>query len=547
MLAIKRMFPRINAGAYGKICLSDTPEIARDLEWFMMRYPLEVEDDALEHLTTRANLYREQSNIITELLAGTRTPRSYDLAVPARPYQLPPAEIVLTRGGLLLTDDLGVGKTCSAICVLIHAQARPALVVTMTHLTTQWQEQLKKFAPALTTHILKKGTPYDIRVGSKKKLPGQLSLLDDFPDVVICNYHKLHGWTETLSRIVKCVVFDEAQELRRKKSEKYSAARALSEHAAYKMGLTATPIYNYGDEIFSVLDCLMPGCLGEENEFLTEWCRENGQHSHTLVKPDAFGTYARSEGLMLRRTAKEVGLFVPKRTIVVQDISSDESELSKVDSPATELARLILSAAPSARGEKFRAAQELSGLVRLATGLAKAPHVADFVKIIAESGEKVVLFGWHRAVYQIWMERLADLHPKLFTGSESGPQKQEAFKAFTEGDCQVLIMSLRAGAGLDGLQFHCRIGIFGELDWSPQVHDQCGGRIDRPGQENPVVLYYLHATDGSDPVMIDVLGVKKDQSDGILDPDGSEDNDFLDASGDNVKRLAEAYLKKHGR
>src|SRR5579884_3848269 len=43
-------------------------------------------------------------------------------------------------------------------------------------------------------------------------------------------------------------------------------------------------------------------------------------------------------------------------------------------------------------------------------------------------------------------------------------------------------MSLRSGAGLDGLQEDCTVGVFGELDWSPEQHRQCIGRLDRDGQ-----------------------------------------------------------------
>ncbi len=142
------------------------------------------------------------------------------------------------------------------------------------------------------------------------------------------------------------------------------------------------------------------------------------------------------------------------------------------------------------RGQKMQASEELSGLVRQATGIAKAPYVAAFVRMLVESGKKVVLWGWHRAVYDLWMDALKDLKPVLYTGSESSTQKEAARTAFVEGDARILVMSLRSGAGLDGLQGVCDTGVFGELDWSPGVHDQCGGRIHRDGQPNPVFLYF---------------------------------------------------------
>jgi SNF2 family DNA or RNA helicase len=106
-------------------------------------------------------------------------------------------------------------------------------------------------------------------------------------------------------------------------------------------------------------------------------------------------------------------------------------------------------------------------------------------------------------------------------------------------------MSLRAGAGLDGLQSACRTVVFGELDWSPGVHEQCIGRVARDGQKDPVAAYFLIAEMGSDPVIADVLGVKTAQIEGIRDPDAALVEQQIDP--DKVKRLAEAFLEQRAR
>lgn len=141
------------------------------------------------------------------------------------------------------------------------------------------------------------------------------------------------------------------------------------------------------------------------------------------------------------------------------------------------------------------------------------------------------------------MERLKDYAPALYTGTESPNQKDEARRRFVEGETPVLIMSLRSGAGLDGLQHHARTVVFGELDWSPGVHDQCAGRLHRDGQSEPVVAYYLLAEDGSDPVVAEVLGVKAAQAKGIRDPNAPLVQ-ALGHDGQHAKRLAEAYLRR---
>jgi hypothetical protein len=79
-------------------------------------------------------------------------------------------------------------------------------------------------------------------------------------------------------------------------------------------------------------------------------------------------------------------------------------------------------------------------------------------------------------------------------------------------------MSLRSGAGLDGLQEVCNTVVFGELDWSPKVMDQLAGRVHRDGQGNNVTAFYLVTDDGSDPIVATILGIKDAQATAITDP-----------------------------
>jgi SNF2 family DNA or RNA helicase len=106
-------------------------------------------------------------------------------------------------------------------------------------------------------------------------------------------------------------------------------------------------------------------------------------------------------------------------------------------------------------------------------------------------------------------------------------------------------MSLRSGAGVDGLQGHCHIAVFGELDWSPGVHEQCIGRVHRDGQNDPCVAYFLIAEDGADPVIADVLGVKREQIEGVRNPNHAL-IERLDTGENNIRRLAREFLAKRG-
>jgi SNF2 family DNA or RNA helicase len=533
-LRFKRVFPKIEKGRVGELALTMTPENCRDLEWFLVRYP--VEGNGLEQVAALATQHREKMALVERFLAAQQAPLAFELNCEKRAYQMLAATLALTTGGLLLADDVGLGKTIVAFMMISDPRARPAVYVTLTHLPIQVKNMLAKFAPWLAVHVVKKGQPYDMTRARGRTQP--------FPDVVILSYSKLSGWAETLAKTSRSIVFDEVQELRHGGSNRYQAAKLIADSAEYRLGMSATPIYNYGGEIFNVMDVVSPGALGSASEFFTEWCTDWSSSDKASIKhPAEFGTYMRESGLMLRRTRKEVGRELPPCYSDVQHVDCDLDALEQVSKTCAELAEMLLKAGGMGL-DKMRAAEEFDWRLRQATGVAKAPYVAAFVRLLVEAGEKVVLYGWHHAVYSIWRDKLDGIPVAMYTGQESIPQKEEAKRRFLAGEAQVLIISLRAGAGLDGLQGSCNMVVFGELDWSPGVHEQNIGRVWRDGQENPVNVYFMVSDEGSDPFMVEVNGVKEQQIEGIRDPEAAL-VEKLQLDPDRIKNLARRYLERH--
>ena len=61
-------------------------------------------------------------------------------------------------------------------------------------------------------------------------------------------------------------------------------------------------------------------------------------------------------------------------------------------------------------------------------------------------------------------------------------------------------------------------------------------------------MAYILTTDcGSDPVMLDALGIKEAQSHYMLNPDATGMPEFRGASDDHIRRLAEDVLKRRSR
>lgn len=460
---IKRVFPRATQAAGDTVMLSVTPEHSRELEWFLIRYPMHV--DSPKALKRSAQDHRDQEERLADLLEARTPPTQIMLAKPPRDYQNAVPLFLAVRGGLLLADDVGLGKTVSAICCIVSKGA-PAIVVCPAHMPRQWEAMLKEFAPDLRVHRVRRGRPYDLAT------KGDL-FAGTMPDVLVISYHMLRGWADKLAGVARLAVFDECQQLRNPGSDIFDACKHLAGNTPLKIGLSATPIYNYGSEFFYVIDTLLPDAMGTREEFLREWCTAGGNKARIQDTED-FGAYLRRSGIMLRRTRAEVGRELPPLTKVVHELEADDSVLKNLDGEAVNLARIVLAHNENAVGERMRASGMFDAMLRQATGVTKAPFVAEFVKLLADSGEKIVLYGWHREVYGIWMERLKHLNPVMYTGSESNLQKHNAVQEFIRSPtCKVLIMSLRSGAGVDGLQGHAHIAVFGELDWSPGVHEQC--------------------------------------------------------------------------
>ena len=538
---LKRIFPRAPQQAADSITLTASPENTRELAWFLDRYPMEV--DSPDLMAQLAQQHRDTEQRLADLMAGHIPPEHIELALPPREYQAFAAQMLQIKGGLLLADDLGLGKTVSAICAMVLPGSLPAVVVCPAHLPRQWKAMIQQFAPALTVHILKKGQPYDLM---PRQRSAQASLIPtSLPDVIITSYHKLRGWSETLAGVAKLVVFDECQALRSPGTDIHCAASHLARATPLRLGLSATPIYNYGSEFFHVLDVLLPEALGNRDEFLREWCQPIGGGKSLLEDSEEFGTYLRREGLMLRRTRAEVGRELPELSKIIHEIDADQKALDALKGNAVELAKVVLRHNEQFKGQKMQAAGEFDAIMRQATGIAKAPYVIEFLKLLLDSGEPIVLFGWHRAVYDMWLEGLAAYNPTLYTGTESASQKAEAIQQFTSGQSQLLIMSLRSGAGVDGLQGYCNTVVFGELDWSPGVHEQCVGRVHRDGQDTPCQAYFLISNSGADPIMAEVLGVKREQIEGVRNP-GTALAQRIDTGENNIRRLAREFLARRG-
>lgn len=392
---LKRVFVRANAGTPGVIFLRDTLEVGRDLAWFMERWPLAASEATAGYIAARAAEHQATEQAVAAILDGYVPPNGWrEPILTPRGYQLAADAIVHRTGWLLLADDLGLGKTFTAALRLRDPEALPAVVVCPPNLCGQWQRELAKAMPWLRTHIATKGTPYD--PAAKRGSDGRQ------PDVLILSYPKLAGWADHLAGTAQTIIFDECHELRTGEGTyKWAAAANVSWKARYRIGCSATPVHGYGDEIWNVIAVLNPDALGARTEFVREWCGGTaGMADHRLVSdPSMLGGYLRDSGMMLARTRKELHMELPDPITIEQPVDTNHATIDEVARQVAHQARILVGDVAADFAARGQAAREIDWKMRQVTGVAKAPFVAEFIKLLLESEERVVVWAWHRECF----------------------------------------------------------------------------------------------------------------------------------------------------
>jgi hypothetical protein len=520
----KRIFPRIASTQVGSYTFVDSDETRAELEWFLARYPLDVSGGDREALASgRLRYERIRSEIEGVLLRSWKpstVPARLRDGVTLRPNQARVVEVARRTGRLIVADDVGLGKTLGALAAVMDDRYLPCAIMVQPHVANQWFDEFIRKFTTLSAHVIAGTVPYP--------LPDR--------DCYIFKYSNAYGWVNIAETgRFRSIVFDEVQELRHGRlTDKGAAADVFARHAGLRIGLSATPIFGYGGEMFNICDIIEPGILGTREEFIREWCTTNDEKKMVVKDAAALGAHLRDLHLILR----EVGQGPPPNRII-HDVPYDEEAAAADEALARALAIKVLKGSFTERGQ---AARELDMMARHATGVAKARHVAAFCRILLEAGTPIILGGWHRDVYDIWMRELAPFKPLLYTGSETPRQKDEVKQAFMAGESDCIIMSLRSGAGLDGLQHRCATVVHGELDWSREVHKQLAGRLRPHARTDPITEIYVVADGGSDPLIASVQGLKASQARGIIDPKGGLEQVHTDES--RIKALAQMYLEK---
>ncbi len=391
----------------------------------------------------------------------------------------------------------------------------PALIVAPLVTLNNWQREIEKFLKLKSRNGRliddKPPTSTIIRVGKSEDL-GKY-------DFYIINYELLFKRYKDLAKLnLKTIVCDEVQNLRSKTTQKYHAIKKLSalESIKYRVGLSGTPIYNRGSEIWPIVDILRPGLLGSFKEFCEYFCyiNEKGKAIVLENKRESLRNMLQKH-VMLRRkktdVLQELKEKIRHKEIIDADINYYNKELEKIWKKLEDDRKAAQNAFDASTAYQRAIQSE-----RQVAGVAKLPHVINFVKNIMEIEESVVVFCHHKAIHSLLHQALAEFKPASIIGGQSDKERQNSIDTFQNGETKLMIAGLRAGnVGINLTR--AKYVIFAELDWSPAIHLQAEDRLHRIGQKSTVFAYYLMGNGTLDEHVARVLVDKSYEIDAIMD------------------------------
>lgn len=447
-----------------------------------------------------------------------------------RPYQERGAAWLafLERWGLgaCLADDMGLGKSVQFIVFLLHLQEQnalenPTLLVCPTSVLGNWAKEVKKFAPKL------KVLEYH---GDKRPKGKSFTAIVNKYDLVITSYSLVQRDINLLKTMNwQIVVLDEAQNIKNADSKQSQAVRKLE--TTFRIALTGTPVENRLQELWSILDFLNPGYLGNKQFFQRRFAMPIEKYGDTaslsqlrsLVQP-----------FILRRlkTDKSIIQDLPEKQemTVFCGLTAEQGELYQqlVDESLVEI--------DSAEGLQRRG-MILGLLVKLKQ---ICNHPAQFLKEsnlskhnsgklqrLEEMLEEVVVEENRALIFTQFAEWGKLLKPYLekrlgreiffLYGSTSKKQREEMIDRF-QHDPQgppIMILSLKAGGV--GLNLTRANHVF-HFDrwWNPAVENQATDRVFRIGQTKNVQVHKFVCTGTLEEKINEMIESKKQLAEQVV-------------------------------
>jgi SNF2-related domain/Helicase conserved C-terminal domain len=416
-----------------------------------------------------------------------------------RPYQKDGFDFLchLTsiRLGGILADDMGLGKTLQTLAWLAWLKDRhgkdpkPSLVICPASVLHNWRREANRFTPGLKVLVLESGAA---RHNLRKQIPQH--------DLIVTNYALLRRDLEELQKFAfRAAILDEAQFIKNPGAQVTQSVKQLkSEH---RLALTGTPLENRLLDLWSIVDFIQPGYLGNQEHF-TETYEPRGEDAESAQRIARRRLSAKLRPLLLRRLKKHVAKDLPDRIEERRDCQLDD-EQRKLYLAELRRSREQVMKTVAEKGLNKSKIHVLAALTRLRqicchpklvgsdTVSGKTETLFELLEPLIAEGQKVLVFSQFVRMLQLLEEecRQRQIPTHILTGQTK--DRQQVVSTFQDDpNPAVFLLSLRAaGTGLN-LTTASYVVLYDPW-WNPAVEAQAIDRTHRIGQTQTVNAYRL--------------------------------------------------------
>lgn len=393
--------------------------------------------------------------------------------------------------GLFGTEEKNNANTAASAASVPKQKVvskRTNLIILPTSLIYNWQAEAKRFAPNLEVFVYT-GTYRDREIEYFKKY-----------DLIITTYGVARLDIDVLKDFkFHYIILDESQFIKNPASQ---TARAVNNLVCkHKLVLTGTPVENSIVDLWSQMNFLNPGLLGNFTFFNEKYVIPIEKHNS---EPPRLHLQKIIEPFILRRTKAQVAKDLPEKYEQVYYCEMTEEQERQYDQTKSLYRNQILKSVTEMGINKSKL-QILKGLMMLRQ-IANHPSLVDkeylgssgkFDEIIRKlktaisGGHKVLVFSQFVQQLNIFKKYLEDENTPFcyIDGSTSAKQRQAEVEKFQVEKCaSVFLISLRAGGV--GLNLTEADYVF-IVDpwWNPAVERQATDRSYRIGQTKNVFNY----------------------------------------------------------
>ena len=416
-----------------------------------------------------------------------------------RPYQKDGFDflchLTALRLGGILADDMGLGKTLQTLAWLAWLNERypkdpkPSLVICPASVLHNWRREANRFTPQLKVLVLESGAA---RHNLRKQIPQH--------DLIVTNYALLRRDLEELQKFpFRAAILDEAQFIKNPGAQVTQSVKQLkSEH---RLALTGTPLENRLLDLWSIVDFIQPGYLGNQQHF-TELYEPGGANAESAQRIARRRLSAKLRPVLMRRLKKHVAKDLPERIEQRRDCQLGE-EQRKLYLAELRRSREQVMKTVAEQGLNKSKIHVLAALTRLRqicchpklvgndSASGKTDTLFELLDSLVAEGQKVLVFSQFVQMLQLLEQecRQHQIATHLLTGQTK--DRLEVVSNFqNDPNPAVFLLSLRAaGTGLN-LTTASYVVLYDPW-WNPAVEAQAIDRSHRIGQTQTVNAYRL--------------------------------------------------------